>query len=203
MPKYILVKTVSLMVLILLALAACAPATSDLSVSDVWARAAELGMADDSMAMDDADDMTDDESDDADMEDSDSEDMEMEDDDTEGMDMEEGEGMAMHSGAVSAAYMVIANNGGASDKLVSASTDAAGVVEIHTVEMTDGVMQMRPLADGLEIPANGSVTLEPGGFHIMLMDLQESLVDGETITLTLTFESGKEIVTDAEIRNPQ
>ena len=99
--------------------------------------------------------------------------------------------------------MVIANNGGASDKLVSASTDAAGVVEIHTVEMTDGVMQMRPLTDGLEIPANGSVTLEPGGFHIMLMDLQESLVDGETVTLTLTFESGKEIVTDAEIRNPQ
>ena len=61
---------------------------------------------------------------------------------------------------------------------------------------------MRPLADGLDIPANESVTLEPGGFHLMLMDLQESLVAGETVSLTLTFESGKEITVDAEIRLP-
>jgi hypothetical protein len=55
----------------------------------------------------------------------------------------------------------------------------------------------------LEIPADGGVTLEPGGNHIMLMDLQRDLNPGETVTLTLTFASGKTLTVEAEIRPPQ
>jgi len=107
------------------------------------------------------------------------------------------------NGPVSAAYMLIENRGGAADRLLRASTDAAAVVEIHETQIDDqGVGQMRPLAEGLEIPANGSVRLEPGGYHVMLMDLRRDLVAGEMVRLTLTFESGKEITVEAEIRQP-
>ncbi|MBN1966087.1 MAG: copper chaperone PCu(A)C [Anaerolineae bacterium] len=174
------------LIFVSLALAACGQAESDLSVSDPWARAATAN------TMSSGDDMSDDGSITADTA-------------TSSMDMEDAEeGMAMSAsaGGVSAVYMTIANQGGAADRLVSAATDVAAVVEIHETTMDDaGVMRMRPLSDGLEIPANGSAELEPGGVHIMLMQLQQDLVAGETITLTLTFESGKTLTVEAEVRN--
>ncbi len=109
--------------------------------------------------------------------------------------------MAM-DGPVSAAYMVIENTGGA-DKLISASADVAGVTEIHeTKDMGNGMMGMQPVQGGLDVPANGSVTLKPGGYHIMLMKLKQDLTPGQTIKLTLTFQSGKEIVLDVPVKEP-
>ena len=61
-------------------------------------------------------------------------------------------------------------------------------MQIHTVDMADGVMRMRELEDGLDVPAGGSVTLRPGSFHIMLMQLDQPLQQGETVPVTLTFE---------------
>ncbi|MGQ9815951.1 MAG: copper chaperone PCu(A)C [Candidatus Roseilinea sp.] len=109
--------------------------------------------------------------------------------------------MAM-DGPVSAAYMVIENTGSA-DKLISASADVAEVTEIHeTKDMGNGMMGMQPLPDGLDIPANGSVTLKPGGYHIMLMKLKQDLTPGQSIRLTLTFQSGKEIALDVPVKMP-
>ncbi len=96
--------------------------------------------------------------------------------------------MHMSGGGVSAAYLHLINLG-EPDRLISAATDAAGLVEIHEMLMSDGVMRMNPI-DGIDLPTNESVVLEPGGLHIMLMDLQRPLVPGEALTLTLTFESG-------------
>lgn len=107
-----------------------------------------------------------------------------------------------HSGAVSAAYMVIANTGNAGDRLLRVVTDAATAAEIHTTQMEGNVMRMRPLPDGLEIPAGGQVVLEPGGYHLMLMGLQRDLVAGERLPLTLIFASGKQLTIEAEIRAP-
>ncbi len=107
-----------------------------------------------------------------------------------------------HSGAVSAAYMVIRNTGSAADRLLSVTSDAATIVEIHTTEMEGDVMRMRPLPDGLEIPAGGQVALEPGGYHLMLMGLQRDLVASERLSLTLSFASGKQLTVEAEIRAP-
>ncbi|MBN2470223.1 MAG: copper chaperone PCu(A)C [Anaerolineae bacterium] len=154
----------------LLVVSGCAPAESNLAVTDPWARAATVeSMAEENSTM---------------------------------AESEDNAGAMAGSGAVSAAYMGISNTGGAADRLISASTDAAGVVEIHTVEMENDIMRMRPLPDGLEIPAGETVTLQPGGYHIMLMDLQHDLTAGESITLLLTFESGKELTVSAPIRMP-
>lgn len=86
------------------------------------------------------------------------------------------------------AFMTIANSGTGADRLTGGSTPVAGEVQVHTVDMTDGVMRMRQLEDGLEVPAGGSVTLKPGSFHIMLMQLTQPLEQGKAIPITLTFE---------------
>ncbi len=89
---------------------------------------------------------------------------------------------------VAGAFAVIANHGSTPDRLVSATAEIAGRVEIHEMAVTDGVMTMRPLPDGLPIPADGSVELKPGSYHLMLMDLAGPLKDGEHVAGTLTFE---------------
>ena len=61
-------------------------------------------------------------------------------------------------------------------------------MELHELTTIDGVMQMRELVDGLPIPAGETVTLMPGGYHVMLMDLKRPLKQGETVTVTLRFE---------------
>ena len=91
---------------------------------------------------------------------------------------------------VGAGYLTIRNTGSAADTLVSVATSVAGRGEIHDMTMTDGVMRMRRLAEGIEIPAGGSVSLKPGGMHLMLMDLKGPLAEGGRVTVTLTFKSG-------------
>ncbi len=73
-------------------------------------------------------------------------------------------------------------------KLVAASSPVAGLVEIHTMAMEAGVMRMRELAGGLPLAAGQAVKLEPGGVHLMLMDLKQQLVAGQTVPLTLVIE---------------
>jgi len=105
--------------------------------------------------------------------------------------IEDGFTRATAEGAkVGAGYLTIRNTGSAADTLVSVETSVAGRGEIHDMTMTDGVMRMRRLADGIEIPAGGTVALKPGGMHLMLMDLKQRLAEGETITVTLRFKSG-------------
>ena len=90
---------------------------------------------------------------------------------------------------VAAGYVLIRNIGQQPDRLVSATGEIAGRTEFH--EMTvdaNGVMTMRPLADGLDIPAGGETELKPGGYHIMFLDLKQSAKEGETFKGTLTFE---------------
>ena len=73
-------------------------------------------------------------------------------------------------------------------KLVQADSPVAGVVEIHEMTMDGGVMRMRAIT-ALDLPANRSVELKPGGYHVMLMDLKKPLAEGESVALTLTVET--------------
>ncbi|WP_439542790.1 DUF1775 domain-containing protein [Hyphomicrobium sp.] len=92
---------------------------------------------------------------------------------------------------VAAGYLTLRNTGASADTLLSVSTPAAERAEIHDMTMTDdGVMRMRHLADGLEIPAGGTVELKPAGMHLMFLGLKERLVEGGTLPVTLTFKSG-------------
>jgi len=99
-----------------------------------------------------------------------------------------------------AAYMLIANSGGA-DKLISASTNVAKTVELHTVIEENGVMQMRPVEGGIEVPASGNVELKPGGYHVMLIGLTKDLKAGDTVDLTLQFEKAGTTTLTAQVRN--
>ncbi|MCS6938489.1 MAG: copper chaperone PCu(A)C [Roseiflexaceae bacterium] len=110
-------------------------------------------------------------------------------------------GMDM-GGANSAAYMVIRNTGNEPDKLIAASTDVAKTVELHTVVEEGGMMRMRQVEGGIDIPAKGEVVLKPGGFHVMLIGLTRDLNAGDKVQLTLTFEKAGQIPVTAEVRQP-
>jgi copper(I)-binding protein len=90
---------------------------------------------------------------------------------------------------VAAGYLVVKNNGATPDRLVAASAEIAGKTEIHEMAVDDkGVMTMRPLADGIEIPAGGEVELKPGGMHVMFMQISRGAKQGESLKGSLTFE---------------
>lgn len=89
---------------------------------------------------------------------------------------------------VAAGYLTIRNEGAAADRLIGGEADFAGRVEIHTMTMSDGVMRMRALEDGLEIPPGGEVTLRPGAEHVMFLALGAPLGEGESRDVALTFE---------------
>ncbi|WP_320036409.1 copper chaperone PCu(A)C [Halarcobacter sp.] len=90
----------------------------------------------------------------------------------------------------SAAFMKVKNSSNETISIVKASSDASKVVELHTHLMKDGVMKMIQVPS-IEIPANTEVSLQPGGFHIMLIGLNQALKEGENITLTLEFSNGE------------
>jgi copper(I)-binding protein len=87
-----------------------------------------------------------------------------------------------------AGYMTITNKGTASDKVTCVSDDASAQCEIHSMTMDGGVMKMRPVEGGLEIKPGESVTLKPGGYHVMFRDLKHPLAQGQSIKATLKFE---------------
>ena len=104
------------------------------------------------------------------------------------------------AGAESAAYLAITAPSGAADALLSASSAAADMVQLHEVSTdADGMTGMHHI-DRLDIPAGETVRLEPGGYHLMLMGLTADLAAGGTIELTLVFERAGSVVVQAEIR---
>ncbi len=101
----------------------------------------------------------------------------------------------------SAAYATITNNGDADVTLVSASVPFDATVEIHeTITDADGQMQMQEVPEGFVIPAGGSFTLEPGGAHIMMIDIDPADFTG-TIELTMVFDDGTEVVVGAPVQS--
>ena len=76
-------------------------------------------------------------------------------------------------------------------KLVGISSPVAGVVEVHEMKMDGDIMKMRALANGLDLPAGKAVSLKPGGYHVMLMDLKLPLQKDTTIPMTLVFKDAK------------
>lgn len=89
---------------------------------------------------------------------------------------------------VGGGYLSIENTGAAADRLVSVSVPFAARSEIHEMAVKDGIMTMRPLDKGVEVPPGAKVEFKPGGYHIMFMDLKQQLKQGEMMKGTLTFE---------------
>lgn len=86
-------------------------------------------------------------------------------------------------------------------RLVAASSPVAGVVEIHEMAMHDNVMRMRAI-DALALPAGKAVKLEPGGYHVMLMQLKGPLKAGDTVPLELVFEGADKARETVQVQAP-
>lgn len=85
--------------------------------------------------------------------------------------------------------------------IVKATSDAAGMVQLHeTVSNGSGGMTMKEKKDGFALPAHGSKTLEPGGDHVMLMDLHHALKAGDTVKVTLTLDDGSTVAVSAPVK---
>lgn len=99
-----------------------------------------------------------------------------------------------------AAYLTLTDNG-QPDLLTGASTLGADMTELHHTINANGVMQMRPVAD-LPLETGKSVTLAPGGYHVMFFNLKRPLQQGEAFPLTLTFEHAKPITVQVQVAGP-
>lgn len=90
---------------------------------------------------------------------------------------------------MTAAFGTLVNNGTTDVTITGVSTDVSPM-EVHEMAMRDGRMVMRPKAGGITIRAGGSHRLEPGGDHLMLMNLRRPVRAGDELTFTLTFADG-------------
>ena len=88
-----------------------------------------------------------------------------------------------------AGYMTITNKCTNPDKVSCVSDDASGECQIHSMAIEGGVMKMRPVEGGLEIKPGETVTLKPGGFHVMFLDLKHPLEQGHKVKVTLKFDN--------------
>ena len=100
------------------------------------------------------------------------------------------------AGASAAAYLDLANDGGA-DRLVAVEAPGIGEASLHSTTMEGGIMRMRPLPDGLAVGGGATVKLAPMGTHIMIEGLSRRLVVGEHVPLVLKFERQGEVRTEA------
>ena len=99
----------------------------------------------------------------------------------------------------SGAFMTITANEAV--RLIGVSSPVAGVAEVHEMKMDGDVMKMRAMPV-LELPAGRTVELKPGGYHLMLMDLKQSLTVGSTVPVTLMFSDGKGAEKRVEVNLP-
>lgn len=88
-----------------------------------------------------------------------------------------------------AAFMQIQSSDSVERFVISADTPIAGAVELHMHEHDGGVMRMRRIPH-IHLPPGKTVSLEPGGLHVMLFEVKSVLTPGDEVPLTLTFEDG-------------
>jgi copper(I)-binding protein len=99
---------------------------------------------------------------------------------------------------VGGAYLELKAAAGTEDRLVAAKSAVAGIVEIHDHINEGGIMKMRRV-EGITLSGGQTVTLKPGGYHLMLMDLKQPLKQGGKLPLTLVFEKAGEVAVEAVI----
>ena len=93
---------------------------------------------------------------------------------------------------VAAGYMHLMNHTSHAETLVSARAEGVGRIEIHSMAEVDGVMQMRPVEGGVPLAVDGMAAFQPGGKHLMFIDVTRSWAEGDTVPVTLGFASGTE-----------
>jgi copper(I)-binding protein len=105
------------------------------------------------------------------------------------------------TGGNGAVYLRLVNTGGEADQLLGGSSPLAQAVEVHKTTTSQDVMKMKPIPS-LAVPSGGQVELEPGGLHIMLVELKQPLAAGDRLPLTLRFEKSGELQLDIQVQEP-
>lgn len=101
-------------------------------------------------------------------------------------------------GSTAVAYMVLRSALPRDAQIVHLSSPVAGSVEVHRHIYENGMHKMRPVAHAI-IPSGGELRLEPGGYHLMLLDLSRPLELGEFVTIVFELDDGTELSTRAEV----
>ena len=105
-------------------------------------------------------------------------------------------------GANSAVYLNLQNHGEHAERFLGATTEFAAAAEIHQVKMEGDLMIMSPVLNGVKVPAGGHVEFIPGGYHLMLIDLQSELSEGDYFPLLLQFEQSGQVLVDVLVSQP-
>lgn len=100
---------------------------------------------------------------------------------------------------VAGGYMTITNTGTAPDRLLGGSVPFAHAVQVHEMTVENGMMKMGEIPGGLAIAPGETVTLAPGGYHLMFMGLSEAPAAGGTVPVTLRFEAAGEVTLDLPV----
>lgn len=102
--------------------------------------------------------------------------------------------------SVASGYMKITNNGTTPDRLTGGSTEAAKKLEVHEMSMEGGVMKMRQLQSGLEIPPGKTVELKPGSYHLMMTGIAKPFVKGAHVKASLSFEKAGKVDVEFDVQ---
>lgn len=94
---------------------------------------------------------------------------------------------------VGGGFLTVKNKGSSDDRLVSVTSPNADEVQLHEMAMTDNVMKMRELKDGIAVPAGQTVTLAPGGLHLMFQKVKTPFKQGDKVPVTLSFEKAGKV----------
>ena len=99
---------------------------------------------------------------------------------------------------VLAAYMVLKNTADTPRSITRVDSPDFRECQIHRTVIADGIAKMLPV-EKLQLPVDGSIVLEPGGLHLMLIEPQRSLRDGDTVVLVIHADNGESITIDAPV----
>lgn len=102
--------------------------------------------------------------------------------------------------SMTAAFLVVDNETDEDVTLQAASSPVAGMVQLHEMAKVDGEMVMQEAPGGILVKAGGGQLLQPGGYHVMLMDLKQELAQGDEVELTLEFSDGTSIDVTAPVK---
>jgi copper(I)-binding protein len=101
--------------------------------------------------------------------------------------------------SIGGGYLTITNTGSTPDTFVGGSTPISGKLEIHEMSMANGVMKMRPVSGGIVIKPGETITLKPGGYHLMFVGLKQQLQQHGQFKATLEFEKAGKVDVDFSI----
>ena len=104
---------------------------------------------------------------------------------------------------MTAGYLTIHNTSNSDTKLIAVSSSIAKRIEIHQISVENDIMKMRPLKDGLIIPANAITYLKPGDFHLMFLGLKKQMIPMETHLINLTFKDLGTIAVQALVKTSE